>query len=197
MCSHALRTACRGNRKLQPGNPAGADRRIADPVAVNRQAVRWSRVRPTVRRSSVRCGVLLVEALVAVAMLAVAIVVGARLLAALAMQRRTMAEYQLATVEAGNVLERLSIVPWDDLTGSLVEKVQLGQVAREQLPEASLEVEITPVGENPQAKRVVVRVRWKARAAQADHVVRLVAWRYKLPPERSGGSQSGKPPGTQ
>lgn len=145
------------------------------------------------RRAPARNGALLLEALVAVGMMAVAIVLGAKLLAALAVQRRAMAEYQLAVLEAGNVLERLGAVSWEKLGEPSAAEMELSEPARRMLPGAQLEVNVARAEGSPAAKRVVVRVRWLARAAQPDRVVRLVAWRYRPPVQAAEGTAENAP----
>ncbi len=179
-------------RGIDPARDRPIATRTADaPIGTAAKTGRTRRgaMRPALRGGPHRSGVLLLEALVALGMLAVAIVVGAKVLGALSAQRRTMAEYQLAALEAANVLERVSVFPWESLDGSVAEQVQLSEGARKVLSDARLEVQVSPVESDPAAKRIVVRVRWAARAAQPDRIVRLVAWRYRQPARTAKGKR--------
>ena len=106
-------------------------------------------------------------------------VVCLQMLSAAAAQRRAAEERQTAIREAANLMERLGTVPFDRLTPEGVAAVQLSGEARRALPEAELEVQLSSPPGQPEAKRIVVLLRWQDRTGRFLRPVRLVAWRYQ------------------
>jgi hypothetical protein len=124
-----------------------------------------------------RHGILLVELTVAVTLLAVAIAVWVEVLAVAASQRRAAAERQLATQEAGNLMERLAAMPWADLRPESVPSLPLSPEGK-RLPGVQSAIELTRVDGPPKAVRLVVSLRWEDRNGRLLPPLRLVAWRY-------------------
>ena len=126
-----------------------------------------------------RRGMTVLELLFAGALLAVLMTVCLQMLSAAAGQRRAAEDRQTAIREAANLMERLSTVAWDDLTPEAVGDVQLSDEARRALPGGELEIQLSSPAEQPEAKRIVVLLRWQDRAGRFVRPVRLVAWRYQ------------------
>jgi len=124
-----------------------------------------------------RRGISLLEISTAGILLAATLVVCLQLFRATATQRRGLQDRRLAVREAANVMERLSVRPWQELTAEGVGEVQLSAEAQQVLPQAKLEIEVTKPDEL-RGKRITVVVRWVSQSDQSDRSVRLVAWRY-------------------
>lgn len=124
-----------------------------------------------------RRGISLLEISTAGILLATTLVVCLQLARATATQRRGLQDRRLAVREAANVMERLSVQPWQELTAEGVGEVQLSEEAQQVLPQSKLEIEVTKPDELG-GKRITVVVRWLSRTEQAERSVRLVAWRY-------------------
>lgn len=127
-----------------------------------------------------RRGMSLMEVTVAGVLLGVLLAVCLQMLAAMAGHRRALEERQTAIVEASNVIERLSAAPWDALVQEEVAAIDLSDWAKGALPEGRLDVEVTPSGDSPEARRIVVAVHWRDASGNAARPVRLVAWRYRV-----------------
>ncbi len=128
-----------------------------------------------------RRGMTMLEILCAGAMLGALLVVCLQLFSAAAGQRRAAQQRQAAIREAANVMERLDGLSFDRLTPEGVGRVQLCDEARQALPGAELEIQLsTPAGE-PEARRITVLLRWQDRTGRPLRPVRLVAWRYGGP----------------
>ncbi len=122
---------------------------------------------------------MLLEAVVASVVLAATMTACLQLLGTAAGQRRAIRQQQAALREAGNVLERLSVRPWDELTPANAQQVQLSPEARAALPEGKLTVEITTPPDEQNARRSAGAVEWQDRSGAWPPPVRLVTWRYR------------------
>jgi hypothetical protein len=94
-------------------------------------------------------------------------------------QHRALAKRHVAIQESANVMERLSVTAWEELTAENVAKLELSEEARKSLAGATLEIEITGAEGDPAAKRIKVVIRWPDRPGRPDLSVRLLAWRYR------------------
>jgi len=126
-----------------------------------------------------RRGMTVLELLVAGAALATLMAVCLQMLSAAAAQRRAAEDRQTAIREAANLMERLGTVPFDRLTPGGVGAVRLSGEARRGLPGGELEIQLSSPPGQPDAKRIVVLLRWQDRTGRFLRPVRLVAWRYR------------------
>jgi hypothetical protein len=122
---------------------------------------------------------MLLEMFVSCALLGVLLVICLEMVAAMAAQRRTADQRQMAVIEVGNVMERLAARGFDDLTPRTVAAERLPAAVAEKLPGAELKVEVSNGSADPAAKRIVVALRWKDRAGVLLPPVRLVTWKWK------------------
>jgi len=125
----------------------------------------------------VRRGAVLMELVVAGALLGTLLVVCLQLLTATADQRRAADQRQLAILEVGNVTERLAARPWTELKPEMAAP-QLSPSVRDRLPGAELKVEVTTAAAEPDAKRILVSLRWQDRAGQFVSPVKIATWRW-------------------
>ncbi len=127
-----------------------------------------------------RRGMTLIELAVAAALLGTLLTVSLKMLAASADLRRVTDQRQAASLAMGNLLERLSARPWNELTPELATKEKLPPEAARQLPDAELKIEITAQTSEAElpAKRIAVSLRWRGPGGQMVAPVKLVTWRY-------------------
>jgi prepilin-type N-terminal cleavage/methylation domain-containing protein len=130
-----------------------------------------------------RRGYSIIELLVATALLATLLTVCVQLSGTATAEQRAVGQRQAAMNEAANVLERLSIRPWDELTDKNLSELPLSAAARQSVPEARLEVRVVQPAGQPGVKRISVLVRWPDRDGRPERTVRLTAWRYRAAQE--------------
>lgn len=126
-----------------------------------------------------RRGMTVLELFFAGALLVVLMTVCLQMFSAAATQRRATQQRQTAIREAANLMERLSSTAWDELVPEAVGDVQLSEQARQALPGGEVEIQLSSPADQPDAKRIVVWLRWQDRTGQPIRPVRLVAWRYR------------------
>ncbi len=126
-----------------------------------------------------RRGTTLLELIVAVALLAAMTAAAMQMLRVTAAQRRATSARQAAVLEAANLMERLAARSWDELTEEGVQDVELSPEARRRLPAGELEIDITSPTDQPDARRIALRLRWQGDSGQLLRPVRLLAWRYR------------------
>ncbi len=120
-------------------------------------------------------GVSSVEIFVALALLAVGATVFVQYAAQLARHRRAADDYRAALREADNLMERLSRLPWEDLTAEAVNEETARSGAR--LAGATVAVKIAEEPGPPQARQLTVRITVDSPGA-GPRTVRLDGWRF-------------------
>ncbi len=125
-----------------------------------------------------RSGFTLTETVVAGIILSTAIAVSMQMLVATSAQHQTMEQGRIALLEAGNVVERLSVLPWSKLDADELSAWNLGPQAARALPGGKLEIQVQPTSDEPAAKRLTVVVSYSPKEKQPARSVRLVTWRY-------------------
>lgn len=92
-------------------------------------------------------------------------------------ERRSAERRGWAAQEAANAMERLSALPYQDLTTTLAQgSARLSDAGRDALPDARMTAEVSDAGEGLAAKRIDVEVRWRGRSGLDDAPVRLTSW---------------------
>ena len=131
-----------------------------------------------------RRGVTSLELSVAIILAGVLLTGIGQLLAVVAAQQREGERRLAALHEAANQMERLTAIPWGELTAEAAADLRLSEEATAALPGGSLEARVTDVdaGDEEDAslagRRVDVEVSWRNPAGRDVDPVRLVAWRY-------------------
>jgi hypothetical protein len=125
-----------------------------------------------------RRGSLLVEVAMAGVMLMIAMGLTVKMLSFVAIQRRAAERRQQALLEAGNLMERITGYPYEEVSASLARKLTLSPQARQALPESDLVIDVAESqGDAGRfAKRIAIRLRWRNRAGEWDRPVRLTSW---------------------
>lgn len=124
-------------------------------------------------------GFTLPEVLVAAVVLGAAMTVFVQMLSAMAARDREAARRTTALAEAGNALERLTAMPWNELTPELAAQASLSPAAAEHLPGGELQASIESLESQPPARRIAVEVRWKDRRGRPATPVKLMAWVHR------------------
>jgi len=94
--------------------------------------------------------------------------------------RRDAERHNWALTEASNCLERLSAVPWEELTPKRAEDEVLSASAQKVLgPAAELVASVDEGQGEPAGWKVAVEVRFSNDGRPAPRV-RLVTWRYRV-----------------
>ena len=89
-------------------------------------------------------------------------------------QRRT-----IATQFASNLLEELTSQKYAGLTKAIAEQSEVPEEYREVLPDAKLNVDLTPTEESPVGQKITVTLRWTNRSGQSSRPVRLTSYVYQ------------------
>jgi len=110
--------------------------------------------------------------------LAFALVVGiAQLLTMVSQQRRLARQYSVAVREAGNLMEEMVSRSWADTTAERLASVDLSEACRRCLPDASVDVKMTP--ESDDARRISVQIKWLRAGGPRGRPVCLVGWKFR------------------
>ena len=98
----------------------------------------------------------------------------------IARQRQFSRHHQAALLEVGNLMERVSLLDWDELTTERTATFEVSETLRRQLPDAQVTIEVT---DNPddRAKLVRIELRWESAAGRPAPPVRLAAWFHEAP----------------
>jgi hypothetical protein len=134
-----------------------------------------SRSRPSRSR---RRGSLLPELAMSAVMLSIAMGLTIKVLGYAGQQRRSADQRQRAMLEVANMMERITALPFDELTAERARRVAISPAAAGSLGGAELAVEVTDETPGPgrAARRVAVRLRWKGRSGEWEAPVRLTTW---------------------
>ena len=94
-------------------------------------------------------------------------------------ERRETERRILVHEELANLMERVTVRPWEELTTESLRQADLAAPLHEQLPGAELTADVsTPEGE-PDARRIRLELRWPARPNGRTAAARLTAWTYR------------------
>ena len=97
-------------------------------------------------------------------------------------QRQSADRRAAALVEAGNVLDKLTRLPWEEATSERLQAVELSPEAAALLPEAKLNVALQEADDEVRSKRLTVTIDWQGNHGQREGPVRLTAWMYEQAP---------------
>ncbi len=126
----------------------------------------------------VRRGSLLPEMAIATILLGAAMTMTVQVLGHAGRVRRDADHRQRATLEVGNLMERLAAIPFDELTDARARGLKLSESTARLLPDSELSVSVTE--EKPAAdrrsKRLAVKLRWRGRSGEWEAPVHLVTW---------------------
>jgi hypothetical protein len=130
------------------------------------------------RHKKARRGSLLLETTVAIVILAVAIVAVAHTMAVLSVQRQSAERQTLAMQEAANLMERIYVLPVDEITTEKVATLKLPAACRQRLPGAKLGVAVESLDQDPPAKRISIEIEWTGHGGVRSRPIRVTAWKH-------------------
>lgn len=119
-----------------------------------------------------RRGFTVLEGLVALVVLGATLTAVAQVSSRLGQQQRRMDKAQANLLQAGNLLERLVALPWDELTADAAQRLA------DEASETRFVVTIDEMADGPPAKRIVVRTRPESSAAP-QRPLQLTTWVYR------------------
>ena len=128
---------------------------------------------------TLRRGAMLVETAIGIALAVVAMMAVAQLVAVVAKQRHETAQFQLAIQEVSNVMERMTVLPWDELTTEAAEQFVASRDSAVALDDPELTITVSDVDDSLPAKRIEVTLAWRDQAHRRVEPVRLVAWKHR------------------
>jgi hypothetical protein len=127
-----------------------------------------------------RRGVILLEVIVGCSLLAVFLAVCVQLLSVTALERRDIERRAIALVEAANVVERVSAMPYDDITPEKLNEIKLSPDVEQILPGGTARISVDEEPGDVQSKRVRVEISWTA-GRRSQPPARLTYWAYRPP----------------
>lgn len=92
-------------------------------------------------------------------------------------QRRGGDRRSIALIECSNVLDKLTRLPWDELTSDQWHAPELSAEAKAVLPDGQLHVTLHPLT-TPEARRITVAIDWLGDHQTREGPVQLTAWAY-------------------
>lgn len=128
-----------------------------------------------------RRGSLLVETAIGVALAAVVMIAVAQLVAVVAKQRREVAQTNLAAQEVANVMERVMVLPWDQLTTEAAERFVATLPPAAALDDPQLSITVSDSDDPLPTKQIEVALSWRDLARRRVEPVRVAAWKHQPP----------------
>ena len=127
---------------------------------------------------SPRRGSLLLEVAMAAALLMIAMALTVKVLGLVAIERRGSERRQRAIVEVGNLMERITAHPFEEVTPQLAARMTLSPAVRQSLPESELAIDVagSEPGAGRTARRIAIRLRWRGPGGEWAAPVRLTTW---------------------
>jgi len=128
-----------------------------------------------------RRGYMLMEAMAGAAVLAVLITVCLQMFASMTVSRRAAEQRALALQAAANTIERISALPWDQITPERLAEITLPPSTQEHLGGGNLKLTLRPLETVGPAKQLQVEITWPNSAGGTDAPVRLSYWFHPQP----------------
>jgi Tfp pilus assembly protein PilV len=120
----------------------------------------------------------LVEVTITVFLLAVAMTTIVQVLGWVASERRAVERRQWAIEEAGNLMERVTALPFNEITSESMRAFSLSASIREKLPGPELTLNVGETNAAGRAKQVAIAIRWRNRGGTWEAPVRLTTWSH-------------------
>lgn len=128
--------------------------------------------------SSTRRGITTIELIVGMSLLALLFSTILPMLRWADFQKKESQRRTIATQVASNLLEELTSQKYAGLTKAIAEQSDVPEEYRQVLPDAELEVNLTPTEEPLVGQKVSVTLRWTNRSGQNARPVRLTTYVY-------------------
>lgn len=104
-------------------------------------------------------------------------------------QQRAVERRELATIEAGNLMEQITALAWDDLTSENLKQFALSDATLARVPGMQLKLQLLSPTEpdkpaekpTPVAKQVCIEIDLPAASGTKPRPVSLTSWVYRPP----------------
>lgn len=126
-----------------------------------------------------RWGFTVVEMITTFGVLGAAIAISTPMLVSVARQRLGIQQRQFAIQHAGNLLERHSARPWNDLTPGPQSLADASADLQALLPDLKQSLEIKELPEKPISRRLTVSVSWRGPSGVFTKPVQLTTWIFQ------------------
>ena len=127
-----------------------------------------------------RRGMIMLEVIVGCGLLAVLLAVCVQLLSVEALERRNYERRAIALQEAANIIERVSAMPFEEITPQRLGDIQLSPEVEQILPGGAAQLFVEEEKGKVPSKRVRVEIKWGT-AGRTEAPVRLTYWAYTQP----------------
>jgi hypothetical protein len=129
-----------------------------------------------------RRGATMLEMIATAVILGTVMTVSLPMLKSITSERRAAVSHEQAIMAAANIMERITAMPFFEITPEFAKRTQLPDWLREQLndPVLELRVETTPDESAPDesAKLIRLKLEWQTSAGLKVAPIRLSAWVY-------------------
>lgn len=126
-----------------------------------------------------RSGFTFLEVVIATAMLAVLLAMAGQLVVLVKRHARTAEQQATAWRTAENCLEKITILPWDEIDDEKIAAMQLPKSVRQSWPQATLSGSVELSSEPLEAKQVSLRL--SLNPDSRAPLVKLTTWVYRVP----------------
>lgn len=126
-----------------------------------------------------RRGSMFIETAIGIALAVIVMISVAQLVAVIAKQRREIAHTRLATQEVANVMERVIVLSWDDLTNDAIAGMDVADLSTVALDDPQLSIDVAELNAELPTKQVEIALSWRDFANRRVEPVRLVAWKHQ------------------
>ena len=128
------------------------------------------------RQAENRSGALLVELVVSGLVLGIVLSTAVPMLGWIARERKLNQQREAAILAAGNLLEEIALIPWDDLSSDRFSQRSPSPGLLQHIPDAQLTVKVDLDPAEPRMKRVLLELRWETAPGKAAPPVKLTGW---------------------
>lgn len=130
-------------------------------------------------RTTRRRGTMFVETAIGIALAIVVMIAVAQLVAVVAKQRREVAQSRLATQEVANLMERVMVLPWNELTSEAAAQFDVSHESAEMLDDPQLSITVSNIDDSLPTKQIEIALSWQDQATRRVEPARLVAWKHQ------------------
>jgi hypothetical protein len=120
-----------------------------------------------------------IETAIGIALAVIVIMAVAQLVAVIAKQRREVAQTRLATQEVSNVMERVIVLPWDELTTEAITGRNISDLSAGTLDDPQISITVAELDATLPTKQIEIALSWRDHAHRRVEPVRLVAWKHQ------------------
>jgi type II secretory pathway pseudopilin PulG len=103
----------------------------------------------------------------------------------IARERQLTRQRQAAILEVGNLMERITLVDWNELTSRRASSFEISERLRDELVDSDLKVTVAPDDSDEGSKHVLIELNWDVVPGRPAPPVRLAAWVHRPPIEQA------------